>query len=355
MNKKIFFFFSIIFIAVIISHAFAGNESRDNLYRNDEYQFRIKFPVGWEIKEGDGRRIIKKAVDAKNLSSVIISAAKLPGNIDIKDFSQKELDEFLRDSIEEIKSKYLDAKIIEQGIRYLDNKKAIYLKYSLSYKTLDKTVNLVTVQYITIYKGKYYSIGGGAPVAIFNVQEGLINKSIASFIFEVHDDVESLSKNELITYRDDTYKFVFQYPKTWSAVPPTHKGTKIKIVNEYGSGDADCGVNVQYDASLKNVMPKEFIATISNPQNLQKARRTVIPDATIIKSGKTYLSNQEAFYTVTKFTFRSFEVEVPMKMLQIQTAKNGYVYTFSCRTSSDRFDEISHIFQLISAGFVIKP
>ncbi|RJQ38880.1 MAG: hypothetical protein C4550_06205 [Nitrospiraceae bacterium] len=355
MNKKISFFFSIIFIAVIISHAFAENESRDNLYRNDEYQFRIKFPVGWKIKEGDGKRIVKKAVDTKNLSSLIISAAKLPGNIDIKDFSQKELDEFLRDSIEEIKSKYSDVKIIEQGIRYLDNKKAAYLKYSFSYKTLDKTINLVTVQYTTLYKGKYYSIGGGAPVPIFNAQEGIINKSIASFVFEVHHDVESLSKNELITYRDDTYKFFFQYPKTWTAVPSTHKGTRIKIVNEYGSGDADCGVNVQFDASLKNVTPKDVIATISNPQILQKAMRTAIPDATIVKSGRTYLSNQEAFYAITKFTFRSFDVEVPMKMIQMQTAKSGYVYTFSCRTSSERFDEMIPIFQLISAGFVIKP
>lgn len=355
MNKKRIFFFSIIFIAVIISHAFAGNESRDNLYRNDEYQFRIKFPVGWEIKDGDGKHIIIKAVDAKNLSSIVISATKLPGNIDIKDFSQKELDDLLRDFIEEIKLKYSDVKIFEQGIRYLDNKKATYLKYSFSYKTLDKTINLQTVQYTTLYKGKSYSIGGGGPIPIFKAQESIINKSISSFVFEDHHDMEGLLKNELITYRDDTYKFVFQYPKTWSAVPPTHKGTRIKIVNEYGSGGADCGVNVQYDASLKNMTTKEVIATISNPQILQKTIRTIMPDATIVKSGSTYLSNQEAFYTITKFTFRSFDVAVPMKMIDMQTAKSGYIYSFFCRTSSDRFDDMFPIFQIISAGFVIKP
>ena len=59
------FFFSIIFISVIISIAFAGNKSRDNLYRNDEYQFRIKFPVGWEIKDGDGKRNIKRRLIVK--------------------------------------------------------------------------------------------------------------------------------------------------------------------------------------------------------------------------------------------------------------------------------------------------
>ncbi len=181
MDKKFFIFTPIIlFIALISSNVFAKDESRDNLYRNDEYQFRIKFPVGWEIKDGNGKSIIKKAVDTKSSSSVIISAKRIPGNLDIKDFSQKELNELLKDSIEEIKSKYSDAKIIEQGVRYLDNRKAIYLKYSFSYKTLDKAVSLVTVQYTTLYKGKYYSIGGGAPASLFQTQENIINKSGSS-------------------------------------------------------------------------------------------------------------------------------------------------------------------------------
>ncbi len=354
--NKIFFLFSTIFVAVIISHAFAENKSRDNLYRNDEYQFRIKFPVGWEIKEGDGKRIIKKAVDNKNLSSVIISATKLPGNIDINDFSQKELDEFLRDSIEELKSKYSNVKIIEQGIRYLDNKKAIYLKYELSYKTLDKIINLVTVQYTTIYKGKYYSIGGGAPVEKFSSQEAIINKSIVSFVFEEDTrDMESFLKNDFTTYRDDMYKFIFQYPKSWSQVSTTHKNTRIKIVNENGSGDSDCGVNVQYVPEAKNMAMKDAIAQMSDPKVMQKSLRSAIPDATAIKNGKTFLSNQEAVYNIVKFTYRSFDIEVPIKMIQIQTVRSGYIYTFACRTSSERFDEMLPTFQLIATGFVIKP
>ena len=82
--------------------------------------------------------------------------------------------------------------------------------------------------------------------------------------------------------------------------------------------------------------------------------RSIISDATVIESGKTYLSNQEAFYTITKYTFRSFGIEVPMKMLQIQTLKNGYIYTVACRTSQERYDEMLPSFQAIIAGFLIK-
>lgn len=166
---------------------------------------------------------------------------------------------------------------------------------------------------------------------------------------------QGITDKDFMAYRDDTYKFILQYPKTWSPVPPTHKGTRIKIVNENGSGDCDCGVNVQYVPDAKNMKTKDAIAQMSDPQVIQKSLRSAMPDATIIKNGRTFLSNQEAVYNIIKFTFRSFGIEVPMKMIQIQTVKSGHVYTVSCRTSSDRFDEMMPIFQLIIAGFVIKP
>ncbi len=40
---------------------FVNQELNDNVYRNKKYHFRIKFPVGWEIKDGDGEHIVKKS------------------------------------------------------------------------------------------------------------------------------------------------------------------------------------------------------------------------------------------------------------------------------------------------------
>lgn len=334
-----------------------GNVEKDkgNLYRNDEYKFRIKFPTGWEIVNGDSKNALKKAVNAKDGASIVVGAVKLHDtNLDIKNFSEKEIDEFLNVSIDEVKQKYTDVKVIEEGIRYLDNKKAIYFKYSFIGKTLDKTHNLIMIQYATFCKGIFYSIGGGAQVDKFSSQEGIISKSISSFVFEEDaHDVENILTNDFAVYRDDMNKFIFQYPKTWSPVSTTHKGTKIKVVNENGFGDCDCGVNVKYDESFKNIPPTEFVASMSK-EDVEAVLRLTISDATVIESGKTYLSNQEAFYTITKFTFRSFGIEVPTKMLQIQTLKNGYIYTVACRTSQERYDEMFPFFQAIIAGFLIK-
>lgn len=352
MKTRIILFLSILLLSIAAS-SYIASASENNLYRNEEFQFRIKFPLGWEVQDGDSKRIIKKAVDVKNFSSIVISAIKLPGNIDIKDFSQKELDELLGSSIQELKTEYPDLKIYEKGFRHLNNKKAIFLKYSVSYKTLDKKVDLVTIQYITIHKSKYYSIGGAAPFAVFNSQEKILNRSIASFVFEDGArELESFSKNDFLTYRDDQFKFLFQYPKSWSPVSTTHKNTRIKIVNENGSGDSDCGVNVHFDASLKKMSPKEFVASISS-KTYEEKMRSVIPDATVIKSGTTFLGNQEGFYAITKSTFRSFEIEVPMEMLSMQTLRNGYIYTVSCRTRQDRFDEMMPFFKVIISGFLI--
>ena len=328
---------------------------RYNLYRNEEYKFRIKFPFGWEIKDGDSLHVVKKAVNEKDMSSIIVTAQIFPDvNLDIKNFSEKAIDEFLNDSIDEIKQKYIDVKVIEKGVRYLDNKKSVYFKYSFIGKTLDKSLSLLMIQYATFYKGIFYSIGGGSQVDKFSSQEGIINKSISSFVFEEDTHyMDNISKNDFTVYRDDTNKFIFQYPKTWSSVSTIHEGTKIKVVNENGFGDCDCGVNVHFDESINNISPKEFAASMS-PQALEKAMRSSIPDATIIDSGKTYLSNQEAFYTISKYTFHSFGIEIPMKMIQIQTVKDRYVYTVACRTSIDRFNEMLPAFQMIFAGFLIK-
>ena len=330
-------------------------KNKGNLYRNAEYKFRIKFPKGWEIVNGDSKNVLKKAVNTKDGVSIVVGAVKFPdSNLDIKNFSEKEIDDFLNDSIDEIKQKYTDVKVIERGIRYLDNKKAIYFKYSFIGKTLGEIHYLMMIQYATFYKGIFYSIGGGAQVDKFSSQEGIISKSISSFVFEEDThDIGNILTNDFMVYQDDMNKFIFQYPKTWSSVSTTHKGTKIKVVNENGFGDCDCGVNVKYDESFKNIPPTEFIASMSK-EATEAVLRSINSDATVIESGKTYLSNQEAFYTITKYTFRSFGIEVPMKMLQIQTLKNGYIYTVACRTSQERYDEMFPFFQAIIAGFLIK-
>lgn len=159
---------------------------------------------------------------------------------------------------------------------------------------------------------------------------------------------------DIIVYRDDQAGFILQYPKSWSSVPSTHQRTRIKIVNERGAGGEDCSVNVQVDESLGNVSAQEAIRRISDARNHERRLRTAIPDATVMQTGRTYLSNQEAVFFIITFTFRSVGLEVPMKMIMVQTVRNGRVYTVGCRAVQSEFDRLMPVFQLIFAGFLIK-
>lgn len=160
-------------------------------------------------------------------------------------------------------------------------------------------------------------------------------------------------KKDVKVYRDKKYMFMLQYPSTWAVEPATHENTKFRLVSNNGSGQDDFIVNVQYIEAIKNVSTKEAVASI-NPQDLVNGLRNTMPDIKLINGGKSYLSQLEAVFYVAEFTYRTFGVEVPMKMLQIQTIKKGYVYVLGFRCPSERFNDMFPIFQNIAAGFIIQ-
>lgn len=164
----------------------------------------------------------------------------------------------------------------------------------------------------------------------------------------------AISSKDFITYRDQNNKFIFQYPNTWSQVPSTHERTRIKIVSENANGGQDCAVNVQFEKRSKNISPKEFVRSVPNVQEFEKGLRKALPDAKVIKRAATNLSNQEAIYNIVDFTIKSVGIEAPIRMYMVQTAKDGYIYTLSCRAGQEEFDERSAEFELIFAGFLIK-
>jgi len=186
-----------------------------NLYRNNQYKFRIKFPNDWEIKDGDGPHIIKKAT--KNGSTIFVyvrdffegetgqlllnelrqeykketginisenEAKQIMAELTPSDFSNEEFKKIMRSVSEGILSKSEDAKILNESIRYIDNEKAFYVKAEIPYKVLDLEVQMIMVFYVTLHNGNIYMIGGGSPKDDFPFVEKQINSSIASFVFE---------------------------------------------------------------------------------------------------------------------------------------------------------------------------
>lgn len=165
----------------------------------------------------------------------------------------------------------------------------------------------------------------------------------------------AVSSKDIIIYRDQQKKFIFQYPNTWSQVPSTHERTRIKIVSSNGNGGQDCAVNVQFEKKSKNLSPKDFVRNALRAKVIEKGLRKALPDARVIKGGTSYISNQEAIYNIVDYTIRSVRIEAPIRMYMIQTARDGYVYTLSCRSSQQEFDEYVSDFEQIFAGFLIKP
>jgi hypothetical protein len=100
------------------------------------------------------------------------------------DFSDEEFEEIMSPFSNEILSKYEGAKILDESIRYIDNKKAFYVKSEIFYKVLGFEVQMIQVHYITLYNGNIYMVGGGSPKDVFPVVEKQINLSIGSFVFE---------------------------------------------------------------------------------------------------------------------------------------------------------------------------
>lgn len=176
------------------------NPQQGNLYRNDEYKFRINFPAGWEIKDGDGTHVVKKAVkdgctvmvliqdflsdeEKKSLSKQEIAELN---SANLSDFTDEEANQFLERMIEANNLAFPGSKVIEKDIRFIDNRKAVYFKVSTPYKVANLEVSGIAINYFTIHNGRLYQIGGMYPTAPTNEKdkEPAINASLMTFVFE---------------------------------------------------------------------------------------------------------------------------------------------------------------------------
>lgn len=183
----------------------------------------------------------------------------------------------------------------------------------------------------------------------------LITIAIAMALFMTSFSAEASTKKKLTTYRNIDYKFVFQYPNGWTQSPSTHAGTKIKIEHNSGQDGEDCMVNVQTAKTAQDRLPpKQFVGSIS-PTTYEQAMKKSLPDAKVIASGKSSISNQDAFYATLKFTYRIMGLEIPMKMIQVITTRNNNVYIVGCRAPVDIFDNNVYTYKLIMSGFTFMP
>ncbi|MFA7209565.1 MAG: hypothetical protein WC120_04745 [Parcubacteria group bacterium] len=188
-----------------------AEQNQQSLYRNDEHHFRIKFPAGWEIKDGDGEHIVKKAVNNSG-STVLIQARDFASSIDkeeleslsaqdrsdiqnaeISSFSDEDINDFSSEMINGMLGAFPGSKVLEKNIGYVDNRKAIYFKLNQIYKVQDLQVEGISINYITIHKGKMFQLGGFYPKGE-DKQEATIKESLSTFVFEDWNNPVSIDK-----------------------------------------------------------------------------------------------------------------------------------------------------------------
>lgn len=160
-------------------------EQAGDLYRNTKYGFRIIFPENWEQKDGDGPNILRKAVNGNH--SINIGVKEFPKEFEGENFNIKDLftlEEYKQTTVEGIKEKFSNAKIINYGETQIDNQSAYWTSYETPYSVLDISVNGIMIQYQVVYNNTFYFITIGSTKDEFSGVEGILKKSVSTFVFE---------------------------------------------------------------------------------------------------------------------------------------------------------------------------
>lgn len=155
-----------------------NEEIIDNLYRNTKYKFRIKFPEKWEIQKGDGPNILIKATNANGSNiNIYVKDSGIPiGDIDAL-FT-------LEEWAESVQQEFPDAKLLMKKEISLSNRKAYYIKYSITYKALDKEANSTMYNVALTHKNYFYAITASAKTRLFESERLTLDTSVSTFVVE---------------------------------------------------------------------------------------------------------------------------------------------------------------------------
>jgi len=163
-------------------------EQIGNLYRNNKYGFRIKFPEGWEQQDGDGPHVLRKA--SKDGHSINILVQELPKeyaslideNMNVKDLYS--LGEFKNTAYEGITEKFKEAKVIDYGEINIDNIPAYWISYQTPYSTMGVSFEGIMINYQIFHKNNFYTITIGSSKDEFPSVESILKQSVSTFVFE---------------------------------------------------------------------------------------------------------------------------------------------------------------------------
>jgi len=160
-------------------------EIKDDLYRNNKWIFRIRFPKGWEIANGDGSHIIKKAI-AANIGTVSVLVREIPGRIS-GTFQIEELQPMV-DAMLAPTLQRLNGKIIEKKLVKINNRTFIYVKMRVVYENLKGTTAAINELYLTGEYGCIYNVTTSVAETLYQKYSHILMNSANTFEIEDYDE-----------------------------------------------------------------------------------------------------------------------------------------------------------------------
>lgn len=148
--------------------------------------------------------------------------------------------------------------------------------------------------------------------------------------------VTTETENDFAYYRDNKYPFSARYPKDWTRVSIASDSITRLSVESQDKIDLFT-INVIGALGLKQPSPREFVAEALKT-DYAALIRPKYPDVTILESGETSISNQEAFYWIFRATVVRYDVRMSAVMMQVQTTRAGNIYTLGCGTAAERYN-----------------
>jgi hypothetical protein len=145
-----------------------------NVYKNNNYGFRIIFPDGWKVK-GENKRFGAETNDG---SSIYI---EINDDQDLTGYSANDLTP--DDLVEILRTKYPDAQIYEKSYTSIDNFAALYIRYKCNVTVSGKLENYTLIHYYIIRRGALYILQGMSPSTNYESNRETMIRSLESFQF----------------------------------------------------------------------------------------------------------------------------------------------------------------------------
>ncbi len=156
---------------------FSAAAFSQQVYKNNDYNFRINFPDGWEIKQGSESRIIIRAVYDEFTEINIVQESQ--EGMNDSTFASMGADYFCKSMEKRLRTMLLDYKTIDYASATISGIKSYYINYTCS--NFSKQMN--ATQYFFVRKGVLYVITAGCKDDDFETYKFIFKDCVSSFKF----------------------------------------------------------------------------------------------------------------------------------------------------------------------------